>query len=462
MRPFALVYLIAVAASILAIGGLIQFGLTQYTVVETWTMQAPSHANGARAPLGLLLVQIAVVLFVARSIGALFRRFGQPAVIGEIVAGLLLGPSVLGALAPTALAALFPAATLGPLALLSQIGVLLFMFLVGLKLDLGSMRDKARSAVIVSHTSIFVPFLLGVGLVLAAYPRLSAPGVPFDALALFMGIAMSVTAFPVLARILEERGMLQTAVGRNAIACAAIDDVSAWCLLAFVVALTQAQNPLTAGATVALSALFIWAMWFAVRPLLERLARLRTERGDEPLGISAVVIVLMCAAAATEAIGIHALFGAFMAGLAMPKDALLRDRLRERLHSFATVILLPLFFALTGLRTQLGLLDGMADFALCAAIVLIAVAGKLGGSALAARLTGAPWREALTVGALMNTRGLMELVVLNLGYDLGILSPRVFTMMVIMALVTTLMTGPLLSLLRPQTDGTRQVGCPPR
>lgn len=458
MRPFALAYLVAVAASVLAIGALVQFGLAQYTAPGDWTPQAMPHVNGTRTPLGLLLVQIAVVLFVARTVGALFRKLGQPAVIGEIVAGLLLGPSVLGAIAPSALAALFPAATLAPLALLSQIGVLLFMFLVGLDLDLGSLRDKARSAVIVSHTSIFVPFLLGVGLVLVAYPQLAAPGVPFDALALFMGIAMSVTAFPVLARILEERGLLQTTLGRNAIACAAIDDVSAWCLLAFVVALAEAQNPLTAGATIALSALFIWAMWFAVRPLLARLARLRTERGEEPLGISAAAIVLMCAAAATEAIGIHALFGAFMAGLAMPKDALLRERLRERLHSFATVVLLPLFFALTGLRTELGLLEGAADFALCAAIVLIAVAGKLGGSAVAARLTGAPWREALTIGALMNTRGLMELVVLNLGYDLGILSPRVFTMMVVMALATTLMTGPLLSLLRPQAKGPRQPG----
>ncbi|MFA5939986.1 MAG: cation:proton antiporter [Sinimarinibacterium sp.] len=453
MRPFALAYLIAVAASVLVIGVLLQLGLTQYASPGNWAPHAAIHLNGTRAPLGLLLVQIAVVLFVARTVGALFRKLGQPAVIGEIVAGLLLGPSVLGTLAPSALAALFPAATLAPLALLSQLGVLLFMFLVGLDLDLGSLRDKARSAVIVSHTSIFVPFLLGVGLVLVAYPQLAAPGVPFDALALFMGIAMSVTAFPVLARILEERGLLQTALGRNAIACAAIDDVSAWCLLAFVVALAEARNPLTAGATVALSALFIWAMWFAVRPLLARLARLRTERGDEPLGTSAAVIVLMCAAAATEAIGIHALFGAFMAGLAMPKDALLRERLRERLHSFATVILLPLFFALTGLRTELGLLGGASDFALCAAIVLIAVAGKLGGSAVAARLTGAPWREALTIGALMNTRGLMELVVLNLGYDLGILSPRVFTMMVVMALATTMMTGPLLSLLRPRAAG---------
>ncbi|MEQ1438991.1 cation:proton antiporter [Fontimonas sp. SYSU GA230001] len=453
MRPFALAYVVAVAVSVLLIGALIQFGLSAHAPPAAWVPRAVPHIDGTSTSLGLLLAQIAVVLLVARTVGTLFRRLGQPAVIGEIVAGLLLGPSVLGALAPSALAALFPPTSLAPLALLSQVGVLLFMFLVGLDLDFGSLRDKARSAVIVSHTSIFVPFLLGVGLVLAAYPQLTAPGVPFDALALFMGIAMSVTAFPVLARILEERGLLQTTLGRNAIACAAIDDVSAWCLLAFVVALAEAHNPLTAAATVALSALFIWAMWFAVRPLLERLARVRSERGAEPLGISAAVIVLMCAAAATEAIGIHALFGAFMAGLAMPRDALLRERLRERLHSFATVVLLPLFFALTGLRTQLGLLDGVADFALCAAIVLIAVAGKLGGSALAARLTGAPWREALTIGALMNTRGLMELVVLNLGYDLGILSPRVFTMLVIMALVTTLMTGPLLSLLRPQARG---------
>ena len=335
--------------------------------------------------------------------------------------------------------------------MLAQLGVLLFMFLVGLDLDLDAMRAKLRTAVIVSHVSIFVPFALGVGLVLVAYPALTASGVPpvpFQALALFMGIAMSVTAFPVLARILEDRGLLQTVVGRSAIACAAIDDVSAWCLLALVVALAQSASPLQALLTAGLTLAFTALMLGWLKPLLARWAAARDARGDhDTLSTTLVLVVLLSSAAATELIGIHALFGAFVAGLAMPRRGALRAQLRERLHAFGSIVLLPLFFALTGLRTELGLLQSGGDLLLCATIIAVAVAGKLGGSYLAARLTGASQHDSLMIGALMNTRGLMELVVLNLGYDLGILSPRVFTMMVIMALVTTLMTGPLLGLI---------------
>lgn len=444
MRPFALSYLFVVAASALGIAALLALGAQHYPA----TAAAAPHEDPLLAgttPLARLLLQIVVVLVAARVLGTLFRRLGQPAVIGEIVAGLVLGPSLLGWLWPSASALLFAPASLAPLGLLSQLGVLVFMFLVGLDLDLGAIRDKARTAVVVSHTSIFVPFALGVGLTLFAYPQLATPGVPFQALALFMGIAMSVTAFPVLARILEERGLLQTAIGRSVIACAAIDDVSAWCLLALVVALANAGDLAGAALTALLTAAFVLVMLRAVRPGLAHWAHRRQARGDDALHISVVLVILLLAATATELIGIHALFGAFLAGVAMPAAGAFRAAVRERLHAFATIVLLPLFFALSGLRTQLGLIDGAADWALCGAIIAIAVAGKLGGSYVAARLTGASREDAFAIGALMNTRGLMELIVLNLGYDLGILSPRVFTMMVLMALVTTLMTGPLLS-----------------
>lgn len=450
MRPFALAYLAVLALSVAAVAALVLLGAAHYPAAVPASLPAATEAIGT-TPLARLLLQLIVVLLTARGLGAVARRCGQPAVAGEIVAGLLLGPSLLGWLWPSASALLFPAASFDALGMLAQLGVLLFMFLVGLDLDLDAMRAKLRTAVIVSHVSIFVPFALGVGLVLVAYPALTASGVPpvpFQALALFMGIAMSVTAFPVLARILEERGLTDTDIGRNAIACAAIDDVSAWCLLALVVALAQSASPLQALLTAGLTLAFTALMLGWLKPLLARWAAARDARGDhDTLSTTLVLVVLLSSAAATELIGIHALFGAFVAGLAMPRRGALRAQLRERLHAFGSIVLLPLFFALTGLRTELGLLQSGGDLLLCATIIAVAVAGKLGGSYLAARLTGASQHDSLMIGALMNTRGLMELVVLNLGYDLGILSPRVFTMMVIMALVTTLMTGPLLGLI---------------
>ncbi|MFT4046667.1 MAG: cation:proton antiporter [Solimonas sp.] len=448
MRPFALSYLLILLVSVLAIATLVIVGAQHYPALAAALPAAHAAALSGTTPLARLLLQIVVILVAARSLGLLFRRIAQPAVIGEIIAGLLLGPSLLGWLWPAASAQLFAPASLAPLGLLSQIGVLVFMFLVGLDLDLGAIRHKARDAIIVSHTSIFVPFVLGVGLVLIAYPQLVVPGVSFQALALFMGIAMSVTAFPVLARILEGRGLMHTVIGRSAIACAAIDDVTAWCLLALVVALVNAGSLGGVGLTIVLTATFVAVILLVVKPLLARWAARRQSRGADALDISVVLVVLLLAATVTEVIGIHALFGAFLAGIAMPASGAFRSAVRKRLHAFATIVLLPLFFALSGLRTQLGLIDGADDWLLCGAIIAIAIPGKLGGSYFAARLTGAGREEAFTIGALMNTRGLMELIVLNLGYDLGILSPRVFTMMVIMALVTTLMTGPLLTLVQ--------------
>jgi Kef-type K+ transport system membrane component KefB len=408
-------------------------------------------SENLRHPLSTLLLQVVVILVAARLAGTLFRGMGQPAVIGEMAAGIVLGPSLLGALSPGAQSFLFPDSSMGFLSLLSQVGVVVFMFVVGLELNLKHLRQKADAAVLVSHASIIVPFFLGVALSLHIYPSLAPPDISFSAFALFMGVAMSITAFPVLARIVQERGLNRTHLGSTAIACAAVDDVTAWCVLAIVVAVVKADGLGGALVTILLSLVFIGAMLFLVKPRAERLWGDGLSGGAARRGMTAWSLAFVFASAlVTEVIGIHALFGAFLAGVVMPPRVSVRSLLHGRLEAFSTSVLLPLFFAFTGLRTQLGLLDDWQSWGVCAVVVAVAVLGKLGGSALAARWTGMGWRDAFAVGALMNTRGLIELIVLNLGYDLGILSPKVFAMMVLMALTTTFMTGPLLSLAGPR------------
>jgi Kef-type K+ transport system membrane component KefB len=406
-----------------------------------------------RQPLGVLVLQVIVVVAVATLIGSLFRLMGQPPVIGEMVAGILLGPSLLGLVSPGTQAFLFPPESMGGLRLISQIGVILFMFVVGLDLDARHFRQKAHATVLVSHTSILVPFLLGTAFSLFIYPTAAPANVPFSPFALFLGIAMSITAFPVLARIIEEKGLTGTFLGTTATACAAVDDVTAWCILAAVVALVKASGFAAALFTVVLSLLFIAGMLLLVRPLGKRFVGrpVRGTKADKGF-LAGVLVFVFASALATEVIGIHALFGAFLAGVVMPPDSGLRAFIKERIEVFSSVFLLPLFFAYTGLRTQLGLLDDLAGWLMAGGIILVAIGGKLGGSMAAARWTGIGWRDAFAIGALMNTRGLMELIVLNLGYDLGILSARVFTMMVLMALVTTFMTGPLLLVLRRREE----------
>jgi Kef-type K+ transport system membrane component KefB len=395
-------------------------------------------------PLSLLLLQVIAIVVAARLLGALLHRLGQPRVIGEIIAGILLGPSLLGWVVPAAQASLFPASSLGGLRMLSQIGVILFMFVVGIELDVEHLRRKASAAVLVSHASIIVPFFLGCLLALYLYPTLAPAGLRFSAFALFLGVSMSITAFPVLARILEERDLSQTVLGSTAIACAAVDDVTAWCLLAVVVAIAKAGGVGGALVTIVLSILFIAFMLTVVRPriarMVERWPSMRMGSGM----LAAILAFVFASALITEVIGIHALFGAFLAGVCMPSDFGLREFLRVRLESFSSVVLLPLFFAFTGLRTQVGLLGDWQGWLLCLGVIAVAVAGKLGGSMTAARWTGMSWADSFSLGALMNTRGLVELIALNIGYDLGILSPRIFAMLILMAVVTTLMTGPLL------------------
>jgi Kef-type K+ transport system membrane component KefB len=396
-------------------------------------------------PLGRLLLQLIVIVIAARLTGMLFTKMKQPPVIGEMLAGILLGPSLLGLIAPGTMGFLFPASSLDALKLFSQIGVVLFMFLVGMDLDLRHLREKAHSAVMVSHASIFLPMLLGVGLALFLYGTYAPAGVAFSSFALFMGIAMSITAFPVLARILEERGLMKTPLGNASIACAAVDDVTAWCLLAVVVALVRASGMGSAFLTVGLSVAFVVFMIYVVRPWVERTLGGKSGMSHRKGLIAGTLVFAFASAWITELIGIHALFGAFLAGVVAPPQKEFRAALRERLEVVVSVLLMPLFFAFTGLRTQIGLLD-RGSWLVCGVVVAVAVAGKLGGGTMAARWTGMSWGDSFSIGALMNTRGLMELIVLNLGYDLGILSQKIFAIMVIMALTTTFMTGPLLEM----------------
>jgi Kef-type K+ transport system membrane component KefB len=416
----------------------------------------PSSALGAMLaslktnldhPLSHLFIQLLVIIAAARIAGGIFTKLGQPAVVGEMVAGILLGPSLLGWVSPEMFQFVFPVASLGTLKLLSQIGVCLFMFTVGMELDVRQVRNKAHTAVVVSHASIVAPYFLGVVLAYFVYSSLAQPGTNFTAFALFMGISMSITAFPVLARILQERGMTQTYLGNTAVTCAAVDDVTAWSALAFVVAIARSTSVAGSALNLALVLVFIVAMIWIVRPMLPRLfGREQLERTEPSKRTLALVICTVLAAAlCTETVSIHALFGSFLAGAIMPDIAGFRHKLAVRVENFSTVLLLPLFFAFTGLRTQVGLLNDLGGWLVCLAIIAVATAGKLGGTALTARFTGMNWRDSLQLGALMNTRGLMELIALNIGYDLGILSPRIFAMLVIMALVTTAMTGPLLT-----------------
>ena len=426
------------------------------TIPQSPEGSQPGETNVARLlsanlrnAVSILLLQLVVIVIASRLVGKLFLMMGQPRVMGEIVAGIILGPSLLGQLSPTAMTFLFPAVSLEPLRLLSQIGVVIFMFVVGMELELGDLRRKATAAIMVSHASIVVPFFLGATLSLLVYQSESPARTSFTPFALFMGIAMSVTAFPVLARILEDRGLSKTTLGGVALTCAAFDDVTAWCLLALVIAIARADAMLPAIITIGFVIAFISLMIFLIRPLLARLAKLTSDDERQRRGLAAIILVFVFASAlVTEIIGIHALFGAFLAGVVMPATAGVRSMLKARLETLSLVVLLPLFFAFTGLRMQITLLNDARSWLLCGLIVVVAIAGKLGGSMFMARWTGMGWRDSFSLGVLMNTRGLVELIVLSIGYDLGILSARTFAMLVLMALVTTFMTGPLLSLVK--------------
>ena len=405
------------------------------------------------SPLSSLMLQIVVILVSARVCGWLVRGLGQPRVVGEILAGILLGPSLLQVLSKDVHAFLFPQSSLQHLNVLSQVGVLLFMFIVGLELDATVLRSRARAAVLISQASIVTPFVLSLALSFWLFPDYGPRNSGTLAFALFMGISMSITAFPVLARILQERGLTRTPLGAMAITCAAANDVMGWCLLAVVVGLVHDGNGTGSIWTIGLGIAYASFMLLVVRRLLRgrsdvTMATTKRATTKLPSGLIALAfIALLTSAWITEMIGIHALFGAFLMGVVIPDHHGLKRRLIARTRDVTTLVLMPLFFAYSGLRTQIGLLDDLQSWLVCAVVLCVAILGKFGGTMLAARITDHSWRESCVLGALMNTRGLMELIVLNIGYDLGILGPKIFTIMVVMAVVTTMMTGPIVQLL---------------
>jgi len=455
------VYLLLLAGAVGSFLLIQHFGqsLSAPVAVETTTTPKVGKPPGVDVVLHVLAT-LAAIIAVGNVFAWGFRRIGQPAVIGEVVAGIALGPSLLGSISPDLMHLLIPGPDVDPQGLvlsslktIAQLGVILYMFIVGLELNTHKVGRHARAAIAVSHASIVVPFVLGAVLSLWLYPMLSTSNVPFTSFALFLGVAMSITAFPVLARILTDQRMERTDLGVLALSCAATDDVTAWCLLAFVVGVAQSQ--ISSAVMVAMwTFVFIAAMFLVVRPLAIKWITWAEPRGYDRQATPVLFIALLCASLITEAIGIHAVFGAFLLGAVIPHDSRVAQELSRKLIDVVTTLLLPAFFAVTGMNTRIGLVSGMESWLVCGAIILVATMGKCGGTIAASRFVGLDWSMSTALGVLMNTRGLMELIVLNIGLSLGVISPKLFAMMVIMAVVTTVATAPILKLLvkRPEIE----------
>lgn len=415
---------------------------------SAWSDFLKSVIEEATGSSALLILQIIIILFFVRFFGWICQRIGQPTVIGEIIAGIVLGPSLFGAFLPELSAMVFPESSIGNIKLLSEIGLVLFMFIVGMELDFKIMKNRANDAVLISHSCIALLFTLGAAFAYIIYPYFTHEDSRFIPFALFMGIAMSITAFPVLARIVHERGLNKTSLGAMVITCAAVDDITAWCLLAAVIAIAKAGTFLSSIYVILFAVIYVIAMFKLVRPFLQRIADLQTSRNIISKSVVGLFfLVLFLSAYTTSIIGIHPLFGAFLAGVIMPTNINFRKLFVDKIEDISLVLLLPLFFVYTGLNTKIGLLNSPQLWGICGIIILIATFGKLVGGTFVSRFIGFDWKSSMTIGALMNTRGLMELVVLNIGYDLGILTPEVFAMMVVMALVTTFLTSPILDLI---------------
>jgi Kef-type K+ transport system membrane component KefB len=398
-----------------------------------------------------VLFALATIIILGRGLGKLFTYLGQPRVIGEMVAGIMLGPSLLGRISPETMNYVIPPEIMPYLGVISQIGIVLYMFLIGIELNAGLLRSQAHATVAISHASIVTPFLLGAALALWLFPTLAPPTVNFTSFALFMGVAMSITAFPVLARILGDRHIEKSHLGVIALSCAATDDVTAWCLLALVIGVARSDVH-SAFRTILLAFGFIIVMFVVVRPIAIRLVG--TEAGPRRASrvTTRLFVAVLLSACAAEFIGIHAIFGAFLLGAVIPHDSEVAAEFTHKLQDIVKILLLPAFFAYTGMRTQIGLVSGTTEWLICGAIILAATIGKFGGTYVAAMLTGLDWRTSAALGVLMNTRGLMELIVLNIGLELGVISPTLFAMMVLMALVTTMTTTPVLLLLGVKED----------
>lgn len=408
---------------------------------------SPSYSNDFSAllkkPFAVFLIQIITIILTARLFSWLAIKIRQPTVIGEIVAGIVLGPSLIGLFFPDVYAFIFPPSSISNLHFLSQIGLILFMFIVGMELDMQILKRQSKAAVVISHTSIAFSYFLGVALACFLYKEFAPKGISFSSFALFMGITMSITAFPVLARIIQERGLAKTNLGLTVITCAAIDDLTAWCLLAIVIAIVKASGIAGGLITVGLSIGFILFMLFAARPLINRIAnRFFTRESVNKPVVAFIFALLLLSSCMTELIGIHALFGAFIAGIIIPTNHEFRQVITEKIEDISLVLLMPLFFAYTGIRTEIGLLNNRHLWMIAILVIAVAITGKFLGGSLSAKFTGKSWKDSFIIGSLLNTRGLMELIVLNIGYDLGVLSREIFTILVLMALITTFITGP--------------------
>ena len=422
---------------------------TPQNLGEGFSLFRDLMAYHIQSSIGILLLQIIAILLTCRLFGWLFQKIGQPTVIGEIVAGIMLGPSVLGHLLPKVSGFLFPKESLANITTLSQFGLILFMFAIGMELEVTEVRKKLKETILISHTSTIVPFFCGMLTAYFVYDTYADKGTPFLSFAIFIGIAMSITAFPVLARIIQEKGLTRTHLGTIALASAANGDITAWCLLAVVVAIAQAGTMLSAVYNILFSVLYIVFMFFAVRPFLRMVGHVYHNKEVVDKGLVAFMfLILIISAYLTEILGLHALFGAFIAGVVMPGNVKFRKIMTEKVEDVSLALFLPLFFVSTGLRTEIGLLNSAELWLMCGVFIVVAIIGKFGGAMISSRFVGESWKDSLYMGALMNTRGLMELVVLTIGYEMHILPPPIFVMLVLMMLVTTFMTIPLVSFIK--------------
>ena len=395
----------------------------------------------------IVILQLIVIIAAARIFGGLFRRIGQPLVCGEIAAGLILGPSFFGGMFPGLFHTIFNPSVGHIFAIMSQIGLIFLMFLIGLEFDFGHLKENRGTALSVSIVGIVLPFSLGLLLGRWMHAALGLQGSWMN-FGLFMAAAMSITAIPILGRIMVELNINRTRIGSLTISAAAADDASGWIILAVITAIARsALNPAKLGIMILETIGFAMAMVWLVRPLLKKWTarQMRIRRGKLSLGALAVVLLLMlAAAAATNLIGIFSIFGAFFLGAILYDQHEFRAAVQERLRDFVTVFFLPIFFTYTGLRTDIGTMSGRALWVMCGLVLLAAFVGKFGGCWLAARVNGLPWREASIIGVMMNTRALMELIVINIGFELGIIPKSVFFMLVVMAVASTYITAPVL------------------
>lgn len=438
------------------ISGWVFFLINQYGKSAFPRLSLPSFAKVQAEPQLLFHILLALILIivVTRIGGILLKKIGQPPVIGEIIGGIFLGPSLFGKIFPGTMEYLLPTTIAPILNIIAQIGIILYMFLVGLEIDLKALKKSAHSTIAISHASIIFPFILGAALSLWIFEGLAPLNVDFTSFSLFLAVSMSITAFPVLARILTDQNLHKTKLGSIALTCAAIDDVTAWCLLAFVTSFAKAQIS-SAFATLFWTIAYILLMFIVIKPIIEnKFIKMDQNTAANEGAMFLILIAALASATLTEMIGIHAIFGAFLLGAIIPHESLAAKTLNIRLQDIIRILFLPAFFAYTGMRTQISLVNSAKDWLICAVIIAVAIVGKFGGTLFAARFTGMGWRQSITLGILMNTRGLVELIVLNVGLDLGVISPRLFTMMVIMALVTTLITGPALKLFKGFDDAS--------